>query len=136
MVSCIGPVLSSGSRDSSVIQHDVRIADHKVGTLNGHTQEVCGLKWSSAGTLLASGGNDNLLNLWDDRCALSPPPPAAPCHAYRIASGGTHPSHARPPATCVRTPAAPPTTRRRATGLGAAVVPARQGTRVVAWLLT
>ena len=115
---------------------DVRIADHKVGTLNGHTQEVCGLKWSSAGTLLASGGNDNLLNLWDDRCALSPPPPAAPCHAYRIASGGTHPSHARPPATCVRTPAAPPTTRRRATGLGAAVVPARQGTRVVAWLLT
>jgi len=62
-----GPVLSSGSRDSSVIQHDVRIADHKVGTLNGHTQEVCGLKWSPAGTLLASGGNDNLLNLWDDR---------------------------------------------------------------------
>ena len=62
-----GPVLSSGSRDASIIQHDVRIADHKVGRLNGHTQEVCGLRWSPAGTLLASGGNDNLLNLWDDR---------------------------------------------------------------------
>jgi WD40 repeat protein len=28
---------------------------------------VCGLKWSPWGTQLASGGNDNLLNIWDDR---------------------------------------------------------------------
>lgn len=30
----------------------------------GHTQEVCGLKWSPDGSYLASGGNDNLLNIW------------------------------------------------------------------------
>ena len=62
-----GPVLSSGSRDSTIIHHDVRVPEHKVGELRGHTQEVCGLKWSPSGNMLASGGNDNLLNIWDDR---------------------------------------------------------------------
>jgi len=66
-----GPVLSSGGRDSVVMHHDVRVADHKVGTLRGHAQEVCGLKWSPSGTQLASGGNDNILNLWDDRYTSS-----------------------------------------------------------------
>lgn len=58
-------VLSSGSRDSTIINHDVRIAEHRVATLEGHSQEVCGLKWSPNGMQLASGGNDNLLNIWD-----------------------------------------------------------------------
>jgi len=62
-----GPLLSSGGRDSTILHHDVRVPDHRVGTLKGHTQEVCGLKWSPAGNLLASGGNDNILNIWDDR---------------------------------------------------------------------
>ena len=62
-----GPMLSSGGRDSQIIHHDVREQRHKVGCLRGHTQEVCGLKWSPSGTQLASGGNDNLLNIWDDR---------------------------------------------------------------------
>mmetsp|Transcript_13142 Transcript_13142/g.42157 ORF Transcript_13142/g.42157 Transcript_13142/m.42157 type:complete len:482 (-) Transcript_13142:218-1663(-) len=66
-----GPLLSSGGRDSVVMQHDVRVADHKVGTLRGHAQEVCGLKWSPSGTQLASGGNDNILNVWDDRYTSS-----------------------------------------------------------------
>jgi cell division cycle 20-like protein 1 (cofactor of APC complex) len=30
----------------------------------GHRQEVCGLKWSYDGKLLASGGNDNKLMVW------------------------------------------------------------------------
>lgn len=38
--------------------------EHNVLTTNGHTQEVCGLKWSPDGRYLASGGNDNLLNVW------------------------------------------------------------------------
>jgi cell division cycle protein 20 (cofactor of APC complex) len=62
-----GPTLSSGSRDSTIMHHDVRVPEHKIGCLKGHTQEVCGLKWSPSGNLLASGGNDNLLNIWDDR---------------------------------------------------------------------
>ena len=58
-------ILSSGSRDTTIINHDVRVARHSVATLQCHTQEVCGLTWSSDGEMLASGGNDNLLCLWD-----------------------------------------------------------------------
>ena len=67
-----GPTLSSGGRDSTIIHHDVRESRHRVGTLRGHTQEVCGLKWSPSGTQLASGGNDNVLNIWDDRFSAAP----------------------------------------------------------------
>ncbi|XP_042191780.1 cell division cycle protein 20 homolog [Callorhinchus milii] len=68
-------ILSSGSRLGQIHHHDVRIAQHHVATLAGHTQEVCGLKWSPDGRYLASGGNDNILNIWpsvpgnDTECA-------------------------------------------------------------------
>ncbi|XP_068686689.1 cell division cycle protein 20 homolog [Montipora foliosa] len=57
-------ILSSGSRSGAIHHHDVRIASHHVGSLLSHTQEVCGLEWSPDGKLLASGGNDNVLNIW------------------------------------------------------------------------
>ena len=57
--------LSSGGRDSIVVNHDVRVAQHKIATLSGHDQEICGLSWSPDGSTLASGGNDNKLCLWD-----------------------------------------------------------------------
>lgn len=60
-----GGHVSSGSRDSTIMNHDVRIRDHLTSTLTAHTQEVCGLKWSPSGQQLASGGNDNLLHIWD-----------------------------------------------------------------------
>ena len=55
----------SGARNGAIHQHDVRVAQHNVATLVGHSQEVCGLAWSPSGTQLASGGNDNILNIWD-----------------------------------------------------------------------
>jgi len=58
-------VLSSGSRDGLIFHHDVRVAQHHFRTLTGHTQEVCGLKWSPDGTQLASGSNDNTCMIWD-----------------------------------------------------------------------
>lgn len=54
----------SGCRTGGIHHHDVRVAQHHVGTLLGHTQEVCGLEWSPNGKYLASGGNDNLINIW------------------------------------------------------------------------
>ncbi|KAH8102320.1 WD40-repeat-containing domain protein [Cristinia sonorae] len=60
-------ILSSGCGDGSIWHHDVRVARHKVGELLGHQGEVCGLKWRSDGELLASGGNDNVVNIWDGR---------------------------------------------------------------------
>lgn len=61
-----GHILSSGSRDTTIVHHDVRVREHAVSTLTGHTQEVCGLKWSPDGTMLASGANDNILCIWDN----------------------------------------------------------------------
>jgi len=58
-------MLSSGGRDSIVVNHDVRVARHNVSTFSSHTQEVCGLTWSPDGMNLASGGNDNMLCIWD-----------------------------------------------------------------------
>ncbi|CAI5519894.1 unnamed protein product [Closterium sp. Naga37s-1] len=66
-----GHTLSSGSRDSSILNHDVRVRDHVVSALRAHEQEVCGLKWSRSGQHLASGGNDNLLYIWDNAAISS-----------------------------------------------------------------
>lgn len=65
-------ILSTGARSGSIYNHDVRIADHKIAELNGHTSEVCGLEWRSDGAMLASGGNDNLVNIWDARSLTTP----------------------------------------------------------------
>lgn len=62
-------ILSSGSRSGAIHHHDVRVASHHVGSLLGHSQEVCGMQWSPDGKLLASGGNDNVLNIWTQRGA-------------------------------------------------------------------
>lgn len=59
-----GHVLSSGSRSGQLHHSDVRVAEHHVGSIAAHQQEVCGLKWSPDGAMLASGGNDNLLQVW------------------------------------------------------------------------
>ncbi|KAH6910801.1 WD repeat-containing protein slp1 [Coprinopsis sp. MPI-PUGE-AT-0042] len=60
-------LLSSGCQDGSIWHHDVRVPRHKVMELIGHVGEVCGLKWRPDGELLASGGNDNVVNIWDGR---------------------------------------------------------------------
>jgi len=65
-------VVSSGSRDSTIVNHDVRVTNHAVSVLSGHTQEVCGLKWSPDGTQLASGSNDNLLHIWSPNTSTTP----------------------------------------------------------------
>ena len=92
-------MLSSGSRDSEIWHHDVRQREHHTMTLRGHQQEVCGLKWNADGTQLASGGNDNILNIWDDgkdvarfkidaHCAAVKAVAWCPHGASLLASGG------------------------------------------------
>ncbi|EHA8588955.1 cell division cycle 20.2, cofactor of APC complex-like [Cocos nucifera] len=58
-------ILTSGSHDASIINHDVRSIGRSARHVRGHTEEVCGLRWSGAGDLLASGGNDNLVHVWE-----------------------------------------------------------------------
>ncbi|KAJ2747108.1 substrate-specific activator of APC-dependent proteolysis [Coemansia sp. BCRC 34301] len=61
-------VISSGSRDKRIHNRDSRMRESAlISTYYAHTQEVCGLKWSPDRVQLASGGNDNLLLIWDQR---------------------------------------------------------------------
>lgn len=61
-----GCMLSAGSKNGSIMNHDVRIREDVVQILRGgHSQEICGLRWSPDGKHLASGGNDNVVNIWD-----------------------------------------------------------------------
>lgn len=67
-----GPILTSGGKDSRIINHDVRIREHQVAHFEGHSLEVCGLKWDPHGRYLASGSNDNLIHVWDINCTTKP----------------------------------------------------------------
>ncbi|XP_053555663.1 cell division cycle protein 20 homolog B [Bombina bombina] len=58
-----GHILTSGSRLGHIHHHDVRIAQHHVGTLN-HKQSICSLRWSPCEKRLASGSSDGDLNIW------------------------------------------------------------------------
>ncbi|KAI5307851.1 ubiquitin-protein transferase activating protein, partial [Ascosphaera atra] len=64
--------LSTGARSGLVFNHDVRIAQHKIAELACHTSEVCGLEWRGDGAQLATGGNDNLVAIWDARSLSAP----------------------------------------------------------------
>ncbi|KAL2326656.1 hypothetical protein Fmac_025714 [Flemingia macrophylla] len=54
-----GHILTSGSHDKKIINHDVRARRNVISRLKAHSAEVCGLKWSRRGNILASGGNEN-----------------------------------------------------------------------------
>lgn len=54
----------SGSKDSTIVQQDIREKSPHVNTYLGHTEEVCALKWSPDGQYFCSGGNDNNVFVW------------------------------------------------------------------------
>lgn len=64
-------ILSSGSRDRTILNRDVRIESPFINKFESHKQEICGLKWNVEENKLASGGNDNKLFVWD---GLNPKP--------------------------------------------------------------
>lgn len=68
-------ILTTGGMDGKIVNSDVRIRSHAVQMYQGHAEEICGLKWSSSGQHLASGGNDSLLCIWDLSMASSTRPP-------------------------------------------------------------
>eukprot|EP00050_Salpingoeca_kvevrii_P023034 m.136870 g.136870 ORF g.136870 m.136870 type:complete len:485 (-) comp9912_c0_seq1:1795-3249(-) len=56
--------VTSGDKFGHIFNNDIRAQRSHLSSLFGHAQEVCGLKWSPDGKILASGGNDNVVNLW------------------------------------------------------------------------
>ncbi|BAF24562.2 Os09g0242300 [Oryza sativa Japonica Group] len=64
-------ILTTGGMDGNIVNNDVRMRSHVVHIYRGHEDEVCGLRWSGSGQQLASGGNDNLVHIWDVSMASS-----------------------------------------------------------------
>ncbi|TBU12375.1 hypothetical protein CWI38_0781p0020 [Hamiltosporidium tvaerminnensis] len=54
--------LTCGTKDGNIYNTDLRCK--KIINNVQHGDEVCGLKWSTDKRYLASGGNDNIINVW------------------------------------------------------------------------
>ncbi|CAO1616708.1 unnamed protein product [Jaminaea pallidilutea] len=62
---------SSGFSSGLIREHDVRERDSVIRDLPGaHISHVSGLEWRADSALLASGGNDNVVKVWDRRTAV------------------------------------------------------------------
>ena len=60
-------LFSFGARDYIIKTIDMRSKENPVFNYIGHEKEICGMKWSADDKRLASGGDDNLLMIWDVR---------------------------------------------------------------------
>lgn len=61
-------ILTSGSKLGNIYHSDVRIAQHVINKIEDvHQAEVCGIEYKSDGNQFATGGNDNLVCIWDAR---------------------------------------------------------------------
>jgi cell division cycle protein 20 (cofactor of APC complex) len=63
---CKDNVFATGSKDNKVIIGDTNDPRFRMVGKH-HFGEICGLSWNQNGWMLASGGNDNLVNVWDIR---------------------------------------------------------------------
>ncbi|KAL7615301.1 hypothetical protein Lser_V15G09145 [Lactuca serriola] len=59
-----GHILTSGG-NKAILNHDARVRNSLVSEVKAHRSRVCGLKWSMTGNLLASGGDDNVVYIWE-----------------------------------------------------------------------
>lgn len=64
--------LNTGFASGLIREHDVRQRDSITRSLDkAHSAQVCGLSWRQDSALLASGGNDNVVKVWDRRTSVA-----------------------------------------------------------------
>ena len=73
-------LLSSASQSGTIHNYDVRLAQFHIGSLKSQSLDVCSLSWSPSGRFLASGGDSNMVCIWDTH---SRDPWASPAHTIR-----------------------------------------------------
>lgn len=62
----VNGILVSGSKDRSIIVHDLRVYNNKIREYKSHTGEVCSLKSKNKNErVFASGSNDGSAMIWD-----------------------------------------------------------------------
>ena len=62
-LACTSNLLCTGSKNGLVSIYDFR-QNKNIASWKGHDQEICGIKWSHDGQMIASGGNDNKMILF------------------------------------------------------------------------
>lgn len=61
-------LVTSGSKEGTISHSDVRVSAHLVGQrTNSHAAEVCSVEYRGDGQQFCSGGNDNMVAIWDAR---------------------------------------------------------------------
>ena len=60
-------LFSIGSENKRIVHFDIRSSSKPILSIECHDGQVCGLKWSEEQHYLVSGGNDNKVNVFDDR---------------------------------------------------------------------
>ncbi|CAH2354156.1 APC/C activator protein Cdc20p [[Candida] railenensis] len=61
-------ILTSGSRLGKVYHSDVRVPNHYIyENSSAHSAEICGISYRGDGQQFVTGGNDNLVCIWDAR---------------------------------------------------------------------
>ncbi|KAG5419631.1 slp1 [Candida metapsilosis] len=61
-------VLTSGSRIGNLYHSDVRVSSHLTAKAeNCHDSEICGIEYKHDAKQFVTGGNDNVVNIWDVR---------------------------------------------------------------------
>jgi cell division cycle protein 20 (cofactor of APC complex) len=64
--------LNAGFQSGIIREYDVRERDAVTRTLEkAHHGPVCGMEWRSDSALMASGGNDNVVKVWDRRTSVA-----------------------------------------------------------------
>lgn len=71
---CGDSTIATGSKDGNITIRDIRCSSNKIHLLCGHSDEVCGLKYSypTQNIQLASGGNDNTVCIWEPNHSSRP----------------------------------------------------------------
>lgn len=60
-------IVFCGNREGTINVLDTRNKCSEIATLKGHSQEICSLRYSDQLSFLASGGNEDTVNIWDLR---------------------------------------------------------------------
>jgi cell division cycle protein 20 (cofactor of APC complex) len=88
--------LNAGFQSGIIREYDVRERDAVTRTLEkAHHGPVCGMEWRSDSALIASGGNDNVVKVWDRRTSVAKMRKENHQAAVKVSPKQRWPSHGR-----------------------------------------
>ncbi|WFC99885.1 WD repeat-containing protein slp1 [Malassezia yamatoensis] len=83
--------LNVGYASGLIREHDVRQRSSVTRSLErAHAAQVCGLAWREDSALLASGGNDNVVKVWDRRTSVAKMRKENHCAAVKALAWSPH----------------------------------------------